>query len=156
MADGSALGLLPGCALCRVPATDWEEALTRLAGAAVAAGHGRPTLVEAVVERERKYPTGLPTPVPAAIPHTDAVHVLRAGLGVATLVDPVEFGQMGSAGVSLPVRFVVMLFVTEPAAQVEALQQVLGRLRDSDGVQALLDHTDEADFEAAVQGWLHG
>lgn len=155
MADGS-LGLLPGCALCDVPAADWEEALTRLAGAAVAAGHGRPSLVGAVVERERKYPTGLPTAVPAAIPHTDAVHVLRAGLGVATLREPVEFGQMGTAGVTLPVRFVVMLFVTEPAEQVDALQQVLERLRDAAGVQALLEHTDHDDFEAAVQGWLHG
>lgn len=156
MPDGSAFGLLPGCALCNLPAADWEEALARLAGAAVAAGHGRPTLVEAVIERERRFPTGLPTEVASAIPHTDAVHVVRAGLGVATLAEPVAFGQMGGAGETLPVRFVVMLFITDPADQVAALQQVLGRLSDTAGVQQLLDVTDQAGFEAAVEDWLRG
>ncbi len=155
MADGM-LALLPGCALPQLEADSAEEVLTLLAGAAVAAGHGHPSLVAAVVERERNYPTGLPTPIPSAIPHTDPVHVVHSGLGVATLAEPVEFGQMATAGVVVPVRFVVMLFVTEPAEQVGALQQVLARLADADGVQRLLDHPGGESFAAAVADWLEG
>lgn len=155
MAEGT-LALLPGCALPQLHASTDEEVLTALAEAAVAAGHAQPSLVAAVIQREKSYPTGLPTPIPSAIPHTDAVHVIHSGLGVATLAEPVDFGQMATSGTTVPARLVVMLFVTEPAAQVGALQQVLTRLGDVEGIQRLLDHAEAEGFDEAVTAWLNG
>lgn len=151
---GQRLELLPGCALHRVEARDAEELLDALAGAVVDHGHAKASLPAAVVDRERRFPTGLPTPVPSAIPHTDAEHLLRSGVAVASLVHPVRFAQMGGSGEHLEVRLVVLLCVTDPAAQVEALQQVLGRLADAQAIERLLAHEDPLTFAAAVADWL--
>ncbi|HEY3338158.1 MAG TPA: PTS sugar transporter subunit IIA [Propionicimonas sp.] len=148
------LELLSGCALHRVAARDREHLLRMMAAAVVDNGHGKPSLVDALVERERRFPTGLPTPVPSAIPHTDAIHVLHSGLAVATLAEPVTFAQMGGSGEELLARIVVMLCITHPGEQVGALQLVLGRLSDQAPVEELLDHADASTFEGAVRDWL--
>lgn len=148
------LALLPGCALHRLVASDWEQVLTALAERVVARGYGKPSLVPAVLARERRFPTGLPTAVPSAIPHTDAEHVIRAGLAVATLAAPVEFGVMGGTGETLRAEVVVLLCVDDPAAQVAGLQQVLGVLGSPAGVGELIAHPDPETFDAAVRSWL--
>lgn len=51
-------------------AKDWEEAI-RLCGQAIAdAGYADETFMNACIEREKEYPTGLPSEVPVAIPHS--------------------------------------------------------------------------------------
>lgn len=154
MPEEVALELLPGCALHRVTARDSDELLTKMAAAVVENGHGRPSLIDAVRAREQKFPTGLPTPVPSAIPHTDAVHVLHAGFAVATLAKPVTFAQMGGAGEQLAVEIVVLLCITEPGDQVGALQRVLARLGDGAAVASVVGHADPATFDSAVRSWL--
>lgn len=148
------LSLLPGCALHRLAASDWEHVLTALAERVVARGYGKSSLVAAVLDRERRFPTGLPTAVPSAIPHTDAEHIITAGLAVATLAAPVEFGVMGGTGETLQAEVVVMLCVDDPGAQVAGLQQVLGALASAGGVGELIAHSDPATFETAVRSWL--
>jgi len=148
------LELLSGCALHRVTARDREHLLRMMAAAVVENGHGKPSLVDALVERERRFPTGLPTPVPSAIPHTDAIHVLHSGLAVATLAKPVWFSQMGGSGEELPAQIVVLLCITHPAEQVGALQLVLARLSDQSPVEAVIGHADPSTFDSAVRSWL--
>ena len=148
------LELLSGCALHRVAARDREHLLRMMAAAVVDNGHGKPSLVDALVERERRFPTGLPTPVPCAIPHTDAIHVLHSGLAVATLAEPVMFAQMGGSGEELPAQIVVLLCITHPGEQVGALQMVLARLSDQSPVEAVIRHADPSSFESAVRNWL--
>jgi PTS system galactitol-specific IIA component len=148
------LELLSGCALHRVAARDREQLLRTMAAAVVDNGHGKPSLVDALVERERRFPTGLPTPVPSAIPHTDAIHVLHSGLAVATLAEPVMFAQMGGSGEELPAQIVVLLCITHPGEQVGALQMVLARLGDQSPVEAVISHADPSSFESAVRSWL--
>lgn len=151
---GAALQLLDGCALHHVTG-DRAQVLTALAGRVVEAGFALPSLPAAVLARENAYPTGLPTPVPAAIPHTDPAHVLQPGLAVASLAEPVEFGLMGgSAGERLAVRLVVLLCVSDPVGQVGGLQQVLDRLGDAQAVRTLVDHDEPSTFETAVREWL--
>ena len=148
------LDLLSGCALHRVAARDREHLLRMMAAAVVDNGHGKPSLVDALVERERRFPTGLPTLVPSAIPHTDAIHVLHSGLAVATLAEPVMFAQMGGSGEELPAQIVVLLCITDPGEQVGALQMVLARLSDQSPVEAVISHADPSSFESAVRSWL--
>jgi PTS system galactitol-specific IIA component len=148
------LELLSGCALHRVAARDREHLLKIMAAAVVDNGHGKPSLVEALVERERCFPTGLPTPVPSAIPHTDAIHVIHSGLAVATLAEPVMFAQMGGSGEELPAQIVVLLCITQPGEQVGALQLVLARLSDQSSAEEVIGHIDPSTFESVVRRWL--
>ena len=80
---------------------------------------------KALLEREQKFPTGLPSSQPAiAIPHANADLVNKTTLAIATLKEPVEFKNMGNTKEDIPVRIVIMLVIAEPHSQVKMLQKV--------------------------------
>lgn len=80
---------------------------------------------KALLEREQRFPTGLPSSQPAiAIPHANADLVNKTTLAVATLKEPVEFKNMGNTKEDIPVRIVIMLVIAEPHSQVKMLQKV--------------------------------
>lgn len=113
-------------------AADDAQVLGALAGQAEAAGWVTPRFNEALVERERSYPTGLPTPTPVAIPHADVEHVLKSGLGIALLKNPVRFGEMAGIDTYVDVRVVVLILVTDPDQQVELLTRLVDLFQQSD------------------------
>ena len=45
--------------------------------------------IEAAVERERVFPTGLPTKIGVALPHTEAKYVLKESISIVTLKNTV-------------------------------------------------------------------
>lgn len=128
---------LPTSCVVALDAADAEDALRRIADLAVGAGHARPSFPDALVERERTYPTGLPTAVAVAIPHADPSHVDEAGFAVATLARPVPFGVMGTADDRVDVDVVIALLVTEAHAQVEVLTTLV-ELVQRDGWETTL------------------
>ena len=65
-----------------------------------------------------------------AIPHADTEHVLRSGLGVATLRTPVSFGEMGGSGGRVDVKVVVLILVTDPQDQVELLTRLISLFQE--------------------------
>lgn len=80
---------------------------------------------KALLEREQKFPTGLPSSQPAiAIPHANADLVNKTTLAIATLKEPVKFKNMGNTKEDIPVRIVIMLVIAEPHSQVKMLQKV--------------------------------
>jgi len=103
-----------------------SEVLSAFAQQALAAGAVRPSYEQALLERELAFPTGLPTVIPVAIPHADVEHAIESGLGIATLAQPVEFGEMGGADSIVEARVAVLILVTEPHAQAEMLSQLIG------------------------------
>lgn len=132
-----------------------ERVLRTLAARLLASGAVTAGFEAAVLERERRYPTGLPTVIPAAIPHTDPEHVIEPGIAVATLREPVDFGEMGGSGdATVPVRLVVMLVLREAHAQLDALQHLIQALQDEAAVGTVLEATDDADLEQRVRQWL--
>lgn len=116
----------PALCLVRPQATTSTELLTQVAALAVEAGYAHDTFAQAIIDREVVFPTGLPTPTPIAIPHTDVQHVRRPALAAALLEPAISFGEMGGTGeATVAVRLVIALLVTDPTAQVPLLGQVL-------------------------------
>jgi len=113
------------------------EALKFIAGLGENLNLVRPTWLAAVTRREIEFPTGLPTLIPVAIPHTDSVHVIADGVGFFKLVNPVDFGEMGSLDAKIQVQMILPLLITNPAEQVELLMAVIGALQKSDFLEAL-------------------
>lgn len=118
--------------LLGLEASDREEVLRAVADTAVAAGYGEESLPDAVVAREREFPTALPTVVPVAIPHADVEHVRRPGLAVATLARPVDFVQMGSDDISIAVVAVFMPLITEARLQTSFLARLIEMLQQQE------------------------
>lgn len=130
-----------------MPAATMTDAVTQLAGMLVDLGYVRPSYVEAVLEREKTYPTGLPTSgVGTAIPHASSEHTLRPGIAVGTLSAPVKFGELGDVTSQIDVSVVFMLSVTEPDAQVYLLQSLIDIYKD----EALLRRIQAAVDPAVV------
>lgn len=153
--DPPGLVLLDGAVVAGLEASTDQEVLGALADRLLDAGHVFDTFKAAVQARERRYPTGLPTVVPAAIPHTDADHVLHAGLAVATLARPVAFGEMGgSAEARVETRLVIMLVLKDAHSQIAALQHLVARLQDPDAVRDLLAADDDQDLRRRTEHWL--
>lgn len=118
--------------------TDAASAIRLLAEAAVEQGYAEPSFVAAVLDREDRYPTGLPLPLPTAIPHADAVHVRRRALAALVPRQPLAFAEMGGSGRTVEARLVLMLLVDDPTRQVPLLGRLLKVLQAPDLEERLL------------------
>ncbi|MGO1225240.1 PTS sugar transporter subunit IIA [Brachybacterium sp. AOP42-C2-15] len=149
--------VLPGAAIVGLEADDAPVALRALSARLREIGAVTDSFEAAVLLREAKQPTGLPTLVPAAIPHTDPEHVLTPGLAIAIPRDPVAFGEIGSSGErTIWAELIVMLVLSDSHSQLTALQDLVARLQEPEGVRELLAATDDADLERRAREWLAG
>ena len=73
-------------------ASDNIEVLQLMGDAMIQEGYGEEGFTEAILKREKDYPTGLDVNgIGVAIPHTDAEHVKKEGISIAVLNPPIEF-----------------------------------------------------------------
>lgn len=150
----TALDVRPELCLVRPDVRDRETLLRLIARSAAEQGYVAATFEDALVERERVFPTGLPTPVPVAIPHTDSVHVLRPGLAAALLAEPIPFGEMGTDDRTVDCALVVVLLVTDPADQVGVLGALITAFQQEGWSQSVADVRTPAELAQALTGLL--
>ncbi|QAT39247.1 PTS sugar transporter subunit IIA [Clostridium sp. JN-9] len=95
-------------------------------------GYVKDSFYNGLVERESKFPTGLLLgKYNVAIPHTDAIHVLKPTIAIATLKHPVKFNCMDGSG-DVNVEIVFLLALNEPHSQIVMLQQLMLLIQDED------------------------
>ena len=126
--------------LVGMEAASAEEAMRALAKAMLAEGLVRESFVEAVLEREKTYPTGIPAKVfDIALPHTMAEHVIEPCLAVGVLKKPVEFRQMGTPDIILHPRVIFMLAISDPKEQLGQLKKIMKLLQNDDLLMGVRD-----------------
>ncbi len=131
-----------------------EEIIRSLSKKLMDVGYVRDTFADAAVARESSIPTGLPLGgmINAAIPHTEIEHVLKPGVGMATLKKPVIFQNMISPEESVEVRLVFILALDQPKSQIEMLQEVAGVIQDPKLVIDLVNAKTTEQVMAALKG----
>lgn len=144
----------PTMSSVRPACTNAVEVLDHVSATALEQGRVRESFAGALRDRELSHPTGLPTPMPVAIPHADPEHVLRPGLAAVLLDPPVPFGEMGGSGETVDVRLVVVLLVTDPASQVGLLAGLIRALRRPDLAELLAHVHDPTALADAVNSLL--
>ena len=108
-----------------------SEVLAFLASEMYKKNYVKEEYIQAIQEREKEYPTGLPsTPPGIAIPHANYEMVKKTTLAIATLKDPVLFHNMENNNEQLPIQIVIMMAIGEPHGQVEMLQKIVGIIQD--------------------------
>ncbi|EEN72337.1 phosphoenolpyruvate-dependent sugar phosphotransferase system, EIIA 2 [Enterococcus faecalis ATCC 29200] len=108
-----------------------SEVLAFLASEMYKKNYVKEEYIQAIQEREKEYPTGLPsTPPGIAIPHANYEMVNKTTLAIATLKDPVLFHNMENNNEQLPIQIVIMMAIGEPHGQVEMLQKIVGIIQD--------------------------
>ena len=80
--------------------------------------------ITAACEREKIFPTGLPTSVGVAIPHAEPDNVLEEAVSLVTLKNPVIFHGMGAPDERIEVSIVFLL------KQIETLQKIVLMIQD--------------------------
>jgi galactitol PTS system EIIA component len=152
LASEKILSLLVPSAVCvHLQAESSTQVLQALGDRLFQAGYVRDSFVAAALEREAHMPTGLPLDgqYNAAIPHTDIEHVIKPGLALATLAQPVNFQNMIQPEESVPVRLVILMALEQAKTQVEMLQEIAGVLQDSAVIEKLIHAQDVPGVQAA-------
>ena len=132
-----------------------EQVIGQLCARLQAEGYTGPGYLEAVLEREARFPTALPTlPYATAIPHADAACVRDTGVAVAILDHPVPFRAMDSPDQYLPVRAVLLMAVAHSAQQVTTLHWVCNILNNREAVEELVAAQTPAEVMAVLRPLL--
>lgn len=117
-----------------------DELFDVVGGALRDAEYAKDSYPQALKERESQYPTGLNVSGGVAIPHTDASHVLKNTIAVATLAKPVTFNEMGGAeDDTVEVSTVFMLALTDGKAHLKVLSKLIRQIQKEAFVKAIQD-----------------
>jgi len=104
-----------------------DDAIRKLCGVMERNGYLGPDYAGFVIERENKYPTGLPTEgVVTAIPHANKGTVLHTGIGMAILKHPVGFYNIADHSDLLQAELIFVLANVDPDKQLGDLQSLMG------------------------------
>lgn len=118
---------------------DQFDAIALAAKPLLAQGCITEDFVEAVVERERTYPTGLPTKIGVALPHTEAKYVLKESISIVTLKNTIVFAGMGNPKESIPVQIVFLLAINDPEKQLKILQTIITIIQNEKMLKKIKD-----------------
>lgn len=98
----------------------------------------KPSYVDAVIAREKVFPTGLAADGHnIAIPHTDPEHVLRPGMGVVVTKEPIEVSMMGSPEIKLQSNIFFPLAMEHPKKQLALLRQLMSVFKTKEDLDAI-------------------
>lgn len=138
-------------------AADSEAVIRKLSEMLYACGAVKDSYSDAACERERHFPTGLPTRgVYVAIPHAEAEHVNYTALAVATCSPPVPFGNMADPEEKLPVELVIMIAVADSSQQVTMLQHLADAFGESETLLALKEAETPAEIVQLLRDRILG
>lgn len=117
--------------LLDLDAKDNFEVLEKMTKVLLDKGYVKESFREAVIEREKVFPTGIKTGmINAAIPHADSEHVIAPAMAVSVLSHPVDFNRMDVPDQKIPVKIVFMLAIKNSNEQLNSLKELMELLRN--------------------------
>jgi PTS system galactitol-specific IIA component len=140
--------------LLNLKAADSAGVISQMGECVLKAGLVREDFIEAVIRREQKYPTALPTKIPVALCHTDAEYLLGSFIGAATLAEPVPFREMGNSEHWQPVEIVFLLGIAVKGEHMDVLKSVLKLIQDETMLQAIRAAESTAEIKKILAGYL--
>ncbi|HWQ74552.1 MAG TPA: PTS sugar transporter subunit IIA [Syntrophomonas sp.] len=142
--------------MLNVKAENMEHLMAQMCNTAFKKGYVTDSYLEAVLEREKLYPTGLPTEImKVALPHsTDRSHVQKPGIFIAQLAKPVAFKEMGEGERDVMAEMVFMLAVKGDLEQLTVLQNIVGMFTKPEALTALKHAKTSSDIINAVKTHL--
>lgn len=111
--------------------------------------------LDAIVAREKDFPTGLDFGhVSVAIPHTDTKFVVRPYVCVVRPKEPVAFCTMGQKDVPIAAELVFNLGITQKESQVGILQELIGVCMEAQLVEQLRGARGADELTQALAAYL--
>jgi len=104
------------------------------------------SFLNSVIEREKEAPTGLPTEIGVAIPHTTGDHVLKTSIAVAQLKNPVNFQSMEDPEKEIAVELVFLLAIADPSNQILLLRSLINIFRSKENLLKMKNARSKKDI----------
>lgn len=139
--------------LTKVDSENAEGVIRLLCEKAKDNGCIEPVFVDAILAREKEYPTGLPTAVPIAMPH---IHdgCLRSFFSMAVLNQPVTFQCMGDPDEAVETRLVFVFGITDPSYQTAVLKKFSTIFQSEEALNNLLGTETEEELMKKMKSFL--
>ena len=113
-------------------AVNAEEAIKTTGSKLMEEGYVKESFINACLEREKVFPTGLPTEIGVAIPHCDAIHVNKPAICVLRLSKPVQFQNMGGEEAPVNCEYIMNLALHKQEDQVVLLSRIIKMVQDTE------------------------
>lgn len=117
------------------------EILTELAEYSMNKGLANEGYVEALLERETVFPTGIQGFLGVALPHSDQCFTKKSTIVIALLEKPSVFKAMGGSG-TVNTEVVFLLLLDHLEHQVKALESIVNLIQNEERMRAL--YTEKA------------
>jgi PTS system galactitol-specific IIA component len=129
-------------------ADNWEDAIRIACKPLIENGHVTTKFAELTIEREKKWPTGLPSlPVGVAIPHAETRdQIIKAEISAVVLNEPTTFKQAGNDEISVSVQLVFVLAFDDSTLQLNMIANLMECISKAENLNALLQAKTEEDF----------
>ena len=116
-----------------------EEAINKIEDIAYANGYVRRGYAKDVISREQLYPTALPTTVlNVAIPHPiEQTTINKSTFIIMKLNKPVDFIQMGSDDIIIPVKMIFALAISGSKHQLTILQNLISLFSNQEAMERI-------------------
>lgn len=102
---------------------------------------------EAIIKREREFPTGLQLEeIAVAIPHTYAQYIKVPFIYINQLESPISFIQMGTDEEEVQVSYVVVLGISKPQEQTGLLAELMEIFGNTDFINRMQMVNSEKDL----------
>ena len=132
-----------------------EELFDQLTNDLVDQGIVEEGFAQALKDREKSFPTGLPVKHGVAIPHTDGTLVNSDRLLFVTLNEPIIFNEMGGdEDDEVAVQVVIMLAVKEGKKHLNILQNLIEAIQKDGFVTQLLESENTNGMQETITNYL--
>ena len=134
-----------------------EKIIKKLGALLHANGFVQDSYTQAVLDREKVFPTGLQAKMAGvAIPHTDTGHVIKPAIAIATLEKAVVFNVMGSPKDEVQVEIVIMLAVHDAKLVIPVLRKIIFILENDEAILKIKNATSKKAIKDAMIEHIEG
>lgn len=119
------------------------EAISLCGNALLEAGLVGESFITGCMEREKEYPTGLPTDIPTAIPHCKDESIVQNSICFLRLDKPVMFRRMDDDEESVETDMIFNMAIKDPNEHLDALSNLMGFLTDEQAMLQCRTLSDE-------------
>jgi PTS system galactitol-specific IIA component len=132
-----------------------EDILELLSTKALEEGYVTENFSKDLLEREKTFPTGLAMSIPIALAHV-GTNCLCSFLALATLRNPVQFGNMDGSDTHVHAKLVFVFGIVKPEEQVIVLQKLGNLFNDSKFLKELSVCDTQEKLLSTLKSYLGG
>lgn len=139
---------------CSLSAIDQNDLFKQMTSKIVANGYAKEAFLQDLLNRENEFPTGLKVEGVSyafAVPHAYPKNVLKDGIAVATLTQPIPFKSMVDPETTVDVEIVFMLASKDSQLHIKLLSDIVTLFKNPEFPQTIMQAKTAEQLAAYVE-----